>query len=88
GDSGYQGIEDLHKNSQIPIKKPKGGELLELEKAYNCRLSRKRVAIEYVNRTIKTFRILKDRYRNRRRRHDIRVTLICALVNYESSKKA
>jgi hypothetical protein len=35
GDSGYQGIENLHKNSRIPIKKTKGGELLELEKAYN-----------------------------------------------------
>ncbi|MDR1267905.1 MAG: transposase family protein [Planctomycetaceae bacterium] len=42
------------------MKKPKGGELLELEKAYNCRLARERVAIEHVNRTIKTFRILKD----------------------------
>ncbi|MDR3199517.1 MAG: transposase [Planctomycetaceae bacterium] len=55
-DSGYQGIEDLHTNSRIPIKKPRGGELLELEKSYNRRLARERVAIEHVNRTIKTFR--------------------------------
>lgn len=87
GDSGYQGIENLHANSKIPIKKPKGGELLELEKAYNHRLSRERVAIEHVNRTIKTFRILKDKYRNRRQRHNIRVTLICAIVNYEGINK-
>jgi IS5 family transposase len=64
GDSGYQGIEELHAKSKIPIKKPRGRELLELEKVYNRRLARERVAIEHVNRTIKTFRILKDRYRN------------------------
>ncbi|MDR2706834.1 MAG: transposase [Planctomycetaceae bacterium] len=82
-DSGYQGIEGLHAKSKIPIKKPKGGELLELEKAYNRRLARERVAIEHVNRTIKTFRILKDKYRNQRNRHDIRTTLICAITNHE-----
>ncbi|GHU12926.1 hypothetical protein FACS189449_07490 [Alphaproteobacteria bacterium] len=27
GDSGYQGIEKIHKNSEIPKKKPKGGKL-------------------------------------------------------------
>ncbi|MDR0609675.1 MAG: IS5/IS1182 family transposase, partial [Planctomycetaceae bacterium] len=64
----------------MPIKKPQGGKLLELEKAYNRRLFRERAAIERVNRTIKTFRILKDKYRNRRRRYDIRVTLIGAIV--------
>ncbi|MDR0337660.1 MAG: hypothetical protein LBI18_11275 [Planctomycetaceae bacterium] len=52
----------------IPIKKPKGRKLLELEKASNRRLARKRVAMEHVNRTVKTFSIFKDFYRNRRRR--------------------
>ncbi|MDR1270338.1 MAG: IS5/IS1182 family transposase, partial [Planctomycetaceae bacterium] len=28
-------------------------------------------------------RILKDRYRNRRKRHYIRTTLICAITNQE-----
>jgi hypothetical protein len=69
-DSGYQGIEGLHANSRIPIKKPRGGELLELKKAYNRRLARERVAIEHVNRTIKTFRILKDKYRKVPYSHD------------------
>jgi IS5 family transposase len=87
GDSGYQGIEKLHAKSKIPIKKPRGGELLELEKAYNRRLARERVVIEHVNRTIKIFRILKDRYRNRRNRHNIRTTLLCAITNYERAMK-
>ncbi|MDR3197852.1 MAG: transposase, partial [Planctomycetaceae bacterium] len=86
-DSGYQGIEGLHANSRIPIKNPRGRELLELEKAYNRRLARERVAIEHVNRTIKTFRILKDKYRNRRNRHHIRTTLICAITNYELAQQ-
>ncbi|MDR1491848.1 MAG: transposase, partial [Planctomycetaceae bacterium] len=83
GDSGYQGIEELHAKSKIPIKKPRGRELLELEKAYNRRLARERVAIEHINRKIKTFRLLKDRYRNRRKRHDIRTILLCAITNHE-----
>ncbi|MDR0705946.1 MAG: transposase [Planctomycetaceae bacterium] len=83
GDSGYQGIEGLHAKSKIPIKKPRGRELLELEKAYNRRLARERVAIEHVNQTIKTFRILKDKYRNRRKSHNIRTTLLCAITNHE-----
>ena len=32
-DSGYQGIAELHKNSETPKKKPKGGELTKEEKA-------------------------------------------------------
>jgi IS5 family transposase len=83
GDSGYKGIEELHAKSKVPIKKPRGRELLELEKAYNRQLARERVVIEHVNRTIKTFRILKDRYRNRRKRHDIRTILLCAITNHE-----
>ena len=35
GDSGYQGIKDIHVNSRIPIKKPKGKELTKRQKLYN-----------------------------------------------------
>ena len=43
GDSGYQGILKLHKNSKTPKKKPKGGELTAEEKAENRRISRDRI---------------------------------------------
>ena len=33
GDSGFQGIYDLHKNSWIPHKRPKGGKLTAIQKA-------------------------------------------------------
>ena len=82
-DSGYQGIAEYHANSEIPFKKGKSRPLTLEEKAFNRRLSRERIAIEHVNREIKTFKILAERYRNRRRRHKLRMTLICAIRNCE-----
>jgi hypothetical protein len=82
-DSGYQGIENFHANSEIPIKKPRGGELLPLEKAYNKSLSRRRVFIEHINCKIKVWKIMSDRYRNRPQRHFLRTKLLCGIINYE-----
>ena len=61
-DSGYQGIQKYHKNSMIPIKKKKGIERSEEDKAYNKELSKKRVFIENINRFCKIFRMVKDVY--------------------------
>ena len=83
-DSGYQGIADIHRNSETPKKKPKGGELTEEEKAENRRISRERILIENVNAKIKVFKIMANKYRNRRKRHALRANLICGIINYES----
>ena len=82
-DSGYQGIKAFHSNSYTPRKKPKDGELTSLEKEYNRDLSRLRIGIEHVNGRLKVFKILSERYRNRRRRYGLRCNLIAALYNYE-----
>jgi hypothetical protein len=82
-DRGYQGMARYHSNSFIPRKKPKNGKLSALEKDYNRELSRERVCIEHINRRLKIFRILQQRYRNRRRRFGLRCNLIAALYNYE-----
>ena len=82
-DKAYQGIADYHANSFIPRKKPKGGELSSLEKAYNRELARERICIEHINRRLKVFKILRERYRNRRRRFGLRCNLIAALYNFE-----
>ena len=82
-DKGYQGIQQLHANSRLPYKKPKGGKLTPEEKAHNRDLARQRVIIEHVNRCLKIFRILAERYRNRRRRFGLRCNLIAALYNFE-----
>ena len=83
GDSGYQGILRLHKNSETPKKKPKGGELTAEEKAENRRISRERIMIENINAKIKVFKILANKYRNRRRRFGLRMSLICGIINSE-----
>jgi transposase/predicted DNA-binding protein YlxM (UPF0122 family) len=82
-DSGYQGIQDYHACSLIPIKKSKNRELSEEEKAYNKELSRRRIVIENINAQIKVFKIMSYPYRNRRRRHLLRTKLVCAIINAE-----
>ncbi|MEH2051373.1 MAG: IS5/IS1182 family transposase, partial [Nostoc sp.] len=39
--------------------------------------------IEHINRRLKIFKILGDRYRNRRRRYGLRCNLLAAIYNYE-----
>lgn len=85
-DKGYQGIQKLHANSHLPHKKPRGGQLTQVQKADNRALARRRVVIEQVNRCLKIFRILAERYRNRRRRFGLRFNLIAALYNYERAQ--
>lgn len=87
-DKGYQGIQKLHAKSRLPKKKPRGGQLTAAERAYNRQLARERVVIEQVNRCLKIFRILAERYRNRRRRFGLRCNLIAALYNFERSFSA
>ena len=82
-DSGYQGIKDYHTNSYIPRKKPKNGKLSRIEKDYNRVLAQERIVIEHVNRSLKIFKILSSRYRNRRRRYGLRCNLLSAIYNYE-----
>lgn len=79
-DSGYQGIQDLME-AEIPFKKSKKHELTEEEKAYNHELSKKRVKIEHVNRTIKIFRIAKETYRNHMNRYEEKMQIIIGIYN-------
>jgi len=82
-DSGYQGLLALHKNSRIPYKKSKHHPLTVAQKAFNRELAKERIGIENINARIKTFKILSERYRNRRKRHLLRMNLICAILNQE-----
>jgi hypothetical protein len=83
GDSGYQGVAALHANSQTPQKKPRGQPLPPAAKRENRALARVRIVVEHVIRRLKIFRILLDRYRNRRRRFGLRFNLIAGIYNYE-----
>lgn len=83
GDKGYQGIHKVHAKSWIPQKKPRGGELSHEDKKINQELAKSRVVVEHINRKLKVFKILSDRYRNRRKRFGLRFNLIAGLYNYE-----
>ena len=82
-DAGYQGIVALHPNSQTPAKKSKFHPLSREQKNRNRVLSRKRILIENIIRRLKIFRILSERYRNRRKRFGLRFNLIAAICNME-----
>lgn len=82
-DKGYQGLHKLHPNSHTPKKKPRGAELTVEDKAANRKLAQRRVVCEHVNRSLKIFRLLSERYRNRRRRFGLRFNLIAGLYNYD-----
>lgn len=88
GDSGFQGLVGLHKNSRTPKKRSKGRPLSQQEKAANRELARERVVAEHIIRALKVFRILSERYRNRRRRFGLRFNLIAAIYNYELDRRA
>ncbi len=82
-DAGYQGLAELHENCQTPFKKSKYHPLSKKEKQKNRSLARKRIVIEHIFRKLKVFRILSERYRNRRKRFAIRFNLIAAIYNRE-----
>jgi hypothetical protein len=82
-DSAYQGILELHVNSKTPVKKKKNKELTDGEKRFNHELSKLRIVIENVNRRIKRFKIMCVRYRNKRKRHGLRMAILCGLHNMD-----
>jgi hypothetical protein len=82
-DSGYQGISKLHDKSRTPKKRSKKLQLTKEEKRANRELSRRRIVVEHVIRSLKIFRILLERYRNRRKRLSLRFNLIAGLYNFE-----
>jgi len=83
GDSGFQGIDKYHKNSDTPKKKTKKNPLSKDEKANNKRLARERILVEHINRKLKVFKILALPYRNRRKRYGLRANLISGIYNFE-----
>ena len=87
-DTGYLGINKLHANSQIPAKKSKLHPLTPEQKTANRELARQRIFCEHIIGRVKVFRILSDRYRNRRKRFGLRFNLIAAIYNLELQAKS
>ena len=81
-DKGYQGIRHRHDNSITPKRKPPKKPLSMPDKQSNRALARLRLKVEHSIRRLKRFRILSERYRNRRRRFGLRVHLLAGIINF------
>ena len=82
-DTGYQGLQKLHANSTLPKKRTKKHALTKDDKKANQGIASKRALNENVIGMIKRFKIIADRYRNRRKRFGLRLNLIAAIYNLE-----
>ena len=85
-DTGYQGLHKLHTNSVLPKKKSKKRPLTKEDKKNNKNLASDRVLNENVIGMLKRFKIIADKYRNKRKRFGLRFNLIAGLYNWELSQ--
>ena len=69
--------------TNVPKKRSKKNPLSASDKERNRAISSERVACENVIAMLKRFKIIADRYRNRRRRFGLRFFLIAAIYNSE-----
>ncbi len=82
-DTGYQGIQKIHNNSELPKKKRAKRPLTKEDKKNNRELASQRALNENVIGMLKRFKIIADRYRNRRKRFGLRFNLIAGIYNWE-----
>ncbi|WP_275667756.1 transposase family protein, partial [Fastidiosibacter lacustris] len=82
-DTGYQGIQKIHANSQLPKKRTKKNSFTKEDKKSNRKLPSLRVLNENVIGMLKRFKIIADKYRNRRKRFGLRFNLITGIYNFE-----
>ncbi|BET38650.1 transposase family protein [Spiroplasma ixodetis] len=61
---GYQGIQNIYKNTILPIKKTKNKKLTKQEKIYNKIISKIRIKVEHVFAWLKRFKSLIFRKNN------------------------
>jgi hypothetical protein len=88
-DSGYQGITTIHQNSTTPYKRKRKEKnkprvpLTKAERQHNHQLASDRILNEHVIGALKRFRIIAEKYRNRRKRFGLRWNLITGIYNFE-----
>lgn len=82
-DSGYTGIKKICINAILPKKSSKNHPLTKEDKEANRKIASHRVLNENVIGMLKRFKIIADRYRNRRKRFGLRFNLIAGVYNYE-----
>ncbi len=82
-DSGYQGIQKIHNNVLIPTKKTKKKPLNKEQKQHNRLFSKIRIIIENIFAILKKFKIITEKYRNRKKLFSLRFNLIASIYNLQ-----
>lgn len=96
-DSGFQGFQPENVFIVQPFKKPKNGELTEMQKWFNRYVARIRITVEHAINGIKRMRVVKDKCRHFRQHFRDQVISICTGLHnfrvcspvreYKSSRK-
>ena len=73
----------IHANTRKPTKATKKHPLTREQKRANRQINSRRIVVEHAIRRLKVFRLLGERYRNRRKRFGLRLNLIAALTNLQ-----
>lgn len=73
----------MQSTTRLPKKRRKGKALTKEEKQGNHAIATERVLNENVIGCLKRFKILSDRYRNRRKRFGLRFNLIARIYNVD-----
>jgi hypothetical protein len=79
---GFCGDKAYVEESRIstPSKKPKNGELTELEKEENKALSSEIIFVEHLIRVVKIFKVIQERFRLQKKRYQSVILTVCGLV--------
>lgn len=78
GDKGYIGEELI----KTPTKKPKKGEITELQKKKNKEMASERIFVEHLIRLLKIFRVASERFRLNPTKYEQIILTICGLVRF------
>ena len=73
----------MHAQTRLPKKKSKRHPLTQEDKEGNTALAKEHVLVENVIEMLKRFKIIAERYRNRRKRFGLRFNLLAGLYNWE-----
>lgn len=82
-DTGYLGLQKIDPHRLMPKKRSKKYPLSSEDMRRNTELSSRRVLNDHVIGRIKRFKIVYDRYRNRKKRFGLRFNLVAGICTYE-----
>lgn len=80
-DKGYQGLQNIHKNTFLPVKKSKSNAKTNKTKMFNKIINKIRSKIEHVFAFLKRFKIIGYKFRKGRKRIFLRFNLIAGFYN-------